>query len=257
MTRAHDRSATLGLLADRIDALLPQTQCTQCGYHGCRPYAEAIAAGAADINQCPPGGYLGIGKLAALLRREPLPLNPANGVQKPLTVALIDESLCIGCTLCIQACPVDAILGAAKRMHTVLPHACTGCDLCVAPCPMDCIAMTPVEPAREWTPADADRSRARMLARKARLEREKIENDERLAAKALAKLDELDGRDDLSRAQIEQKKTIVAAAIERARARRAALALPTPAAGHTGAGQSRNPAAAPSLVSNDDSGALT
>jgi electron transport complex protein RnfB len=207
-------------LEDRIDALLPQTQCTRCGYNGCRPYAQAVAAGEANINQCPPGGQAGIAKLAALLKREPLPLNPANGVEKPLTVAVIDESLCIGCTLCIQACPVDAILGAARRMHTVLPQACTGCDLCVAPCPMDCIAMKPVEPAREWTQADADRSRRRMQARKARLAREKAENDERLAARALAKLDELDGRDDLSCEQIEQKKAIVAAAIERARARR-------------------------------------
>jgi electron transport complex protein RnfB len=208
-------------LAERIDALLPQTQCTQCGYNGCRPYAQAIAAGEANFNQCPPGGQAGIVKLAALLGRTPLPLNPINGVEKPLTVALIDEALCIGCTLCIQACPVDAILGAAKRMHTVLPDHCTGCDLCAAPCPMDCIAMVPVAPARAWTPIDADHARARLHARQARLAREKIENDERLAAKALAKLDELDARDDLSREQIDQKKAVVAAAIERARARRA------------------------------------
>ncbi|GMV60580.1 MAG: hypothetical protein AMXMBFR72_36660 [Betaproteobacteria bacterium] len=209
-------------LADAIDARLPQTQCTKCGYAGCRPYAEAIAAGEAQINQCPPGGAAGIEKLAKLLGRPVIPLNPANGVERPLRVALIDEALCIGCTLCIQACPVDAIVGAAKRMHTVVPQWCTGCDLCLPPCPMDCIAMVPVEPPRAWTQADADAARARYYARKARLEREKIEHDERLAAKALAKLDELDARDDLSREQIEQKKAIVQAAIERARARRAA-----------------------------------
>jgi electron transport complex protein RnfB len=207
-------------LADRIDALLPQTQCTKCGYAGCRPYAEAIAAGAAQINQCPPGGAAGIARLAELLHRPPLPLNPANGVEKPLHVAVIDEALCIGCTLCIQACPVDAIVGAARLMHTVLAGDCTGCDLCLPPCPMDCIAMVPVEPARAWTPADADAARARFEARKARLSREQQYRDDRLAAKALAKLDELDARDDLAPPEIAKKKAAVQAAIERARARR-------------------------------------
>lgn len=215
-----DLSAEQAALAERIDAVLPQTQCTKCGFAGCRPYAEAMATGTAEINQCPPGGAAGIVKLAALLGRAPLPLNPANGVEKPLTVAVIDEALCIGCTLCIQACPVDAILGAAKRMHTVLPSACTGCDLCVAPCPMDCIAMVPVEPPRYWNEADAAVARRRYYARKERLVHEKAENDERLAAKALAKIDELDARDDLNAEQIAQKKAIVQAAIERARARR-------------------------------------
>lgn len=210
-------------LVDAIDALLPQTQCTKCGYAGCRPYAEAIAAGRAPINQCPPGGAAGIERLAQLLRRPPIPLNPANGVERPLHVAVIDEALCIGCTLCIQACPVDAIVGAARRMHTVVAQWCTGCDLCVPPCPMDCIAMVAVEPPRAWTQADADAARARYHARTARLEREKIEHDERLAAKALAKIEELDARDALTREHIEQKKAVVQAAIERARARRAAL----------------------------------
>jgi electron transport complex protein RnfB len=131
-------------LAEKIDALLPQTQCGQCGYPGCRPYAEAIASGAADINQCPPGGMAGIVMLAELLGREPRPLDTAHGVEKPRSVAIIDESLCIGCTLCIQACPVDAILGAAKLMHTVIAEECTGCELCIAPCPVDCIHMQPV-----------------------------------------------------------------------------------------------------------------
>ncbi|WP_370300405.1 electron transport complex subunit RsxB [Abyssibacter sp.] len=132
-------------LVDQIDKILPQTQCGQCNYPGCRPYAEAIAGGDADINQCPPGGEDGVIKLAELLGREPKPLNPDNGVAKPLpTVAFIREDECIGCTLCIQACPVDAILGARQQMHTVIAEECTGCDLCVPPCPVDCIDMLPV-----------------------------------------------------------------------------------------------------------------
>lgn len=131
-------------VAERINALLPQTQCGQCGYPGCRPYATAIARGVADINQCPPGGEAGIRALANLLNREPKPLNPDNGIEKPRTVAVIDENICIGCTKCIQACPVDAIMGANKQMHTVIEAECTGCELCVAPCPVDCIDMVPV-----------------------------------------------------------------------------------------------------------------
>lgn len=132
-------------LVDKIDAQLPQTQCGQCSYPGCRPYAEAIAKGEADINQCPPGGETTIMALADLLDRDPKPLNPENGAVKEKTVAVIDETRCIGCTLCIQACPVDAILGAAKHMHTVIASECTGCDLCVEPCPVDCIDMMPIE----------------------------------------------------------------------------------------------------------------
>jgi electron transport complex protein RnfB len=207
-------------LADRIDALLPQTQCTKCGYDGCRPYAEAIAAGEAQINRCPPGGAAGIAGLARLLQRPPLPLDPARGVEQPLRVAVIDERLCIGCTLCIQACPVDAIVGSSKMMHTVLAADCTGCDLCLPPCPMDCIAMVPVEPARAWTAADADAARGRFEARRARRVREQQRRDDRLAAKAPAMLGELDGRDDLAPAEAARKKAIVQAAIERARARR-------------------------------------
>jgi electron transport complex protein RnfB len=134
-------------VVDRIDALLPQTQCGQCNYPGCRPYAEAIAAGEAPINQCPPGGEAGIRALADLLGVEPLPLNPENGEEHPPTVAVIDEAACIGCTLCIQACPVDAIIGAPKLMHTVIAQACTGCDLCLPPCPVDCIEMVVRTPA--------------------------------------------------------------------------------------------------------------
>ena len=138
-------------LVDKIDAILPQTQCGQCGHPGCRPYATAIAKGEADINQCPPGGEEGIHKLADLLGREFKPLNAENGVEKPKSVALIDEATCIGCTLCIQACPVDAIVGAAKQMHTVVAPLCTGCELCLPPCPVNCITMEPVgETVETW-----------------------------------------------------------------------------------------------------------
>lgn len=138
-------------VVDQIEAILPQTQCAQCGYPGCRPYAEAIASGEADINQCPPGGEEGIRALADLLGTEPKPLNPENGEEKPKAVAVIDEEICIGCTLCIQACPVDAILGGPKLMHTVIESECTGCDLCLPPCPVDCIEMVVPEPElKDW-----------------------------------------------------------------------------------------------------------
>lgn len=133
------------LLVKMIDAILPQTQCGQCHYAGCKPYAEAIAAGEADINQCPPGGETGIRALATLLHVEYKPLNAEHGTHKPKMLAVIDEAVCIGCTLCIQACPVDAILGAAQQMHTVIAQECTGCELCLPPCPVDCISMQTIE----------------------------------------------------------------------------------------------------------------
>ncbi len=138
-------------IVDQIDALLPQTQCGQCGHPGCRPYAEAIAEGE-PINRCPPGGQATIDALAALLDVEPIPLDDEHGEEKDKQVAVIREDECIGCTKCIQACPVDAILGAAKQMHTVIADECTGCDLCVEPCPVDCIDMVPVNRGiRDWT----------------------------------------------------------------------------------------------------------
>lgn len=133
-------------IVEQIDKILPQTQCGQCSYPGCRPYAEAIAAGEADINRCPPGGESTIEALADLLDVEPKPLDEDCGEEKPKMLAVIDEDRCIGCTLCIQACPVDAILGAAKQMHTVIAEECTGCELCVQPCPVDCIDMVEARP---------------------------------------------------------------------------------------------------------------
>ncbi len=174
-------------LADRIEDLLPQTQCTKCGYDGCRPYAEAIAAGTAGYNQCPPGGVEGVARLAALLGKPVIPLNPVNGDERPRPLAVIDEQLCIGCTLCMQACPVDAIVGAPKQMHTVLSALCTGCDLCVPPCPVDCIAMVPVTGAQTgwdaWTQPQADAARARHDARLARQQREREAAEARAAAR--------------------------------------------------------------------------
>ena len=214
-------------LADRIDALLPQTQCTRCGYQGCKPYAEAIAKGEADINQCPPGGAAGIVKLADLLKTIPKPLNPANGIEKPLELALIDEALCIGCTLCIQACPVDAILGAARQMHTVLNSWCTGCELCIAPCPVDCITMVKATPEHIWNDADAALARERYYARNTRLERDKNERTAKLAAKTTSSAPAADGNADGTAGSAvadaaAKKKAIIAAAIERARVQREA-----------------------------------
>ncbi len=136
-------------IADQVDAILPQTQCGQCGFAGCRPYAEAIAAGEAQINRCPPGGETAMLALADLLGRDPLPLEDAAAAEKPKAVAWIDEQECIGCTLCLQACPVDAILGAAKQMHTVIASECTGCELCLPPCPVECIHMRPLSATPE------------------------------------------------------------------------------------------------------------
>jgi electron transport complex protein RnfB len=217
-------------LADQIEDLLPQTQCTKCGYPACRPYAEAIASGEAQINQCPPGGIEGVRRLAALTGRAVIPINPANGVERPRPVAFIDEQLCIGCTLCIQACPVDAILGSAKQMHTILPSLCTGCDLCVAPCPVDCITMTPVTSETgwaAWSQEAADAARARHDLRTERLKREREENDARLAAKAVEKMRAVTAEaantpEEL--AEKERKRAIIAAAMERARLRAAAPA---------------------------------
>jgi Na+-translocating ferredoxin:NAD+ oxidoreductase subunit B len=179
-------------LVDALDALLPQTQCTRCGYAGCRPYATAIAAGKADINQCPPGGNATIHALATQLGREFKPLNPVHGAESPPLVAVIDEERCIGCAKCLPACPVDAIVGAQRFMHTVLSGACTGCELCLPPCPVDCIEMRPLTGANDIPLSisgfallqdQAPVHRRRYLAHQARLAREHDERQRMLAAK--------------------------------------------------------------------------
>ncbi|MBS1186472.1 MAG: ferredoxin [Burkholderiaceae bacterium] len=205
-------------LADRIEDLLPQTQCTKCGYPSCRLYAKAIASGEAAINQCPPGGSEGIARLAQLLGKLPLPLNPANGIERPRPVAEIDEALCIGCTLCIQACPVDAIVGCAKQMHTIISDFCTGCDLCVPVCPVDCIAMRPVTGDltgwAAWSQPQADDARARHDLRTARLQRERAEHEAMLAERA-ARMRTAVTPDEL--AEKDRKKALIQAALERTR----------------------------------------
>ncbi len=224
------------LLIDRIDAVLPQTQCTQCGYDGCRPYAQALAAGTTLINRCPPGGDAGIEKLAAVLDTPILPLDESCGQPGPLLVAVIDETHCIGCTLCIQACPVDAIMGANKFMHTIIPDLCSGCELCVAPCPVDCIAM--VDANRPWTQEDANTARTRHEQRAQRLQlnaREKEERMRRASAQttvanqqtnALDAHSEQPAADQTDSAQApaptaeDAKKAAIALALQRARARR-------------------------------------
>jgi electron transport complex protein RnfB len=191
-------------LAEQIDAVLPQTQCTRCGYDGCRPYADAIATGAADINRCPPGGATAMVALVAITGRTAKPIAPDCGTFPGYRAARIDESFCIGCTLCIDACPVDAILGGPKQMHVVLTHLCSGCERCIAPCPVDCIAMYPA--AREWSDADAVAARSRHRAR-----RERLDRGERIADRG-ATAPTLDAA--------ATRAATVAAALERARARR-------------------------------------
>ena len=194
----------------------------------CAAYAQAIADGAAEINQCPPGGAEGIVRLAALTGRPPLPLNPANGVEGPRAVAVIDEGWCIGCTLCIEACPTDAILGSNKLMHTVIEPYCTGCELCVPVCPVDCISMEKVTEDRTgwqaWSQAQADQALERYGARRERLERQAAEHQERLEAKARAKLADLPAHTHGAEgAEAERKRAVIEAALARARAKRGTL----------------------------------
>jgi len=207
---------------DEVDALLPQTQCTKCGYAGCRPYAEAIVRGEAGIDQCPPGGARGIAKLATLLQRPVQPLNPRYGVEQPRAAAFIQEDLCIGCTLCIQACPVDAIVGAAKQMHTVLLAVCTGCELCVAPCPVDCIDIIALHDL-VLRGAEALASESTIpVANHAQLWRQRYDSHQR----RMASERDLQRTGKRAKAAVEdhnlaRKRAVIQAALERARARRA------------------------------------
>jgi len=212
-------------LADRLDALLPQTQCTRCGFPDCRRYAEAIAEGTAAINRCPPGGAEGIALLAAATGRPVLPPNPDCGREGPRLLAVIDEAWCIGCTLCIKACPVDCILGAPKAMHTVIDAQCTGCELCVPACPVDCISLRPVTGERTgwqaWSPALAADARLRYRATQQRRARDQREHDDRLAAKAASKLADLPAHSrHTDPAVLDRKRAVIEAALARARARR-------------------------------------
>ena len=212
-------------LTQRIDALLPQTQCKRCGYPDCRAYAEAIAGAHADINRCPPGGAQGIERLAALTRRPVLPLAPERGVEGPRRLAVIDEAWCIGCTLCIKACPVDCIVGSSKQMHTVVDEQCTCCVLCVPVFPVDCIALVDVTTGRSgwdaWSPPQAEQARERYAFHRLRVERERRENDERLAAKAQAKLADLAGQSQIADPEaLQRKRAVIEAALARARAAR-------------------------------------
>ncbi len=212
-------------LARRIDAALPQTQCQRCSYADCAAYAQAIAAGQASIRQCPPGGQEGIARLAAITGLPEGPLDPEFGIEGPVTVAIIDEDWCIGCTLCIKACPTDAIVGIHKRMHTVVEPHCTGCELCIPVCPVDCISLEPVSGGstgwQAWTPEQAQAARDRYEARKARLARDKDAQAQRQTAEIEAKLADLPAHSAITDpAELERKRAVVEAALARARARR-------------------------------------
>lgn len=212
-------------LAARVHAALPQTQCTRCGYPDCAAYADAVAADEARINQCPPGGEEGVARLAAITGQPALPLNPENGYEGPLTVAVIDEDWCIGCTLCIKACPTDAILGTNKHMHTVIEAYCTGCELCIPVCPVDCIALDNASGERTgwaaWTEAQAAQALGRYEWRKVRLAREAAEHEERLEEKAQHKLAHLETlTQDAVGVELERKRAVIEAALARARAKR-------------------------------------
>ena len=194
-------------LIDKIHDLLPKTQCTQCGFNGCRPYAEAIVSGT-PFNQCPPGGKRLIKKLSKLLNEPETPLNPDNGIEKPTTITWIDENVCIGCTKCIQACPVDAIIGAPKNMHSIIESECNGCNLCIEPCPVDCIytkesSMQTDNFSDENLKQTTDYYQIRFENKNSRLEKQKRVKHEKYIQ---AKQDNVQKRKDYIKAAIERVK---------------------------------------------------
>jgi Na+-translocating ferredoxin:NAD+ oxidoreductase subunit B len=212
-------------LVRRIDAALPQTQCTRCGYPDCAAYAEAIATAGIAINRCPPGGAEGVVRLSEITDQPVQPLDPDCGIEGPVTVAIIDEDWCIGCTLCIKACPTDAIVGTNKRMHTVIEPYCTGCELCIPVCPVDCISLAVVSEDRTgwdaWTSEQAALAKSRYAARKVRLERERHEHEERLETKARMKLADLASHSvHTDPDTLDRKRTVIEAALATARSRR-------------------------------------
>jgi len=206
---------------DAVDRLLPQTQCTRCGHEGCRPYAEAIVRDGEPINRCPPGGARGIARLAALLGRPLLPLDATHGTEAPRRVARVIAEHCIGCTRCIQACPVDAIAGAPRRLHAVIAAHCTGCELCLPPCPTDCIEMVDPAPLSSgWSDADAERARARFERRRERLARSADEHAAPGGRSAdAASHADADPTTPPQDAATRRKQAMIEAAIQRARAR--------------------------------------
>ncbi len=212
-------------LAEQLLAALPQTQCTRCGYPDCAAYAQAVAGGTADINQCPPGGEQGVARLAALTGKPAKPLNPANGLEAPRSMMFIDEDWCIGCTLCIKACPVDAIVGSNKLMHAVLEAYCTGCALCLPVCPVDCILVENASGSATgwaaWSQVAADTARSRYAFHSFRVKRDEGENDERLETKAVMKLADLENHSQHTDSVVlDKKRAVIEAALARARAKR-------------------------------------